>query len=85
MSHYQELIREAIASTGDTRTDDATCAIVEDLMRTNRSGLDHLSRDEFMAEAAGWLAEVDAPFVRDYCDALQLEVPQWAVRQRSAT
>lgn len=88
MSHYQELIREAIASTSSTRTDDATCALVEDWMRIDRSGLDGLSRSEFDALATGCFLDslaADTEFIRHYCEVSLLDVPEWATRQRSAT
>jgi hypothetical protein len=88
MSRYRELVRESIASTGDVRTDDATCALVEDWMRIDRIALDGLTAREFdwlASECFADLREADVEFVRQYCDACQLEVPEWARKEPSTT
>ena len=69
----------------DTRTaDPATVALVEDLMRSERSTLDGLSRDEFTRlarrsyrDARAWAScgAVDGITLADYCEAMGLAYP----------
>jgi len=74
MSAYAKLIAE-ITGTGDP----ATLALIEQLMRASRPGLDSLSPARFRAavrEAAGDAAELAREgMLAYYCDALGLAVP----------
>ena len=52
-------IRQAIVDAGyPAHTDPATLALVEDCMRTNRTSLDHLSREDLAVEACTALADL---------------------------
>jgi hypothetical protein len=71
---YASLIGNAIGTT-----DPATAAVVEDLMRTNRTGLDDLDPAQFARLARTAYADVAllaaAGELGTYCDALGLETP----------
>ncbi|MDX3110152.1 hypothetical protein [Nonomuraea angiospora] len=77
MSLYAQQISDAIG-----RNDPATLALVEDLMRINLTGLDHLTNTQLAALARRSLADAqeleEVGELRGYCDALGLAVPEWA-------
>lgn len=79
-SPYVTSIRQAIVVAGyPAHTDPATLALVEDCMRTNRTSLDHLSREDLAVEACTALADLTshADETRTLCDLLGLQVPYW--------
>lgn len=86
MSAYIKIIREAVVRHGRSdRADDDTAAWIEDLMRINRTGLDHLTRQDFEREALECLAALETPegmqLIRDNSDTFGLRVPSWARTQ----
>jgi hypothetical protein len=76
MSHYSKLIA---AQTG---ADETTAALVEELMRSDRTALDGLSVPEFTAAAHRALREAiemaAAGMLRGWCKAMGLAAPGWA-------
>jgi len=74
---YAMLISQA---TGET--DPSTIAVIEDLMRADRTALDALTVGEFAATAREALAELTALHAGGalvhYCAALGIAVPAWA-------
>jgi hypothetical protein len=74
MHPYARLIADTIGSD-----DTAALAVVEDIMRTDRTGLDGLSRPEFVAlarEAHGDMRAMGAAgMLAGYCKARGLAVP----------
>jgi hypothetical protein len=76
MSHYSKLI------TSQTGADETTAALVEELMRSDRTGLDGLSVPEFTATAYSALYEArvmaTAGMLRAWCAAKGLAAPAWA-------
>lgn len=79
---YQQAIAEAIETT-----DSATVALVEDLMRTEAGTLDALSPKRFATLARRSAADVAMLHregaLPDYCSALGLTVPAWAMAGRA--
>lgn len=77
MRPYAQAISEAI-----DHTDAATLALVEDVMRDGRSGLDGLTPAQFRWEAReAWVvvqAMHDAGELGPFCAAVQLDLPEWA-------
>lgn len=71
---YSTLIAEAIGTA-----DPATLAVVEELMRTDRTGLDGLTRSQFDREARLAFSDMAlmaaAGALPEYCEALGLEMP----------
>lgn len=71
---YGKLIAEAIGTA-----DPATVAVVEELMRTERTGLDGLTRGQFDREARIAFADMAlmaaAGELSGYCQAFGLDVP----------
>jgi hypothetical protein len=78
--------KQAIAQAIGT-ADPATLALVEDLMRTEAGTLDALSARRFAALARRCAADValmhDEGMLLDYCSALGLTVPAWAMAGRA--
>lgn len=74
MGTYKERIAAVIGTT-----DLPTLALVEELMRTDRTGLDGLSRSEFDALARQSYTDArlmaEAGQISMYCEALGLVVP----------
>ena len=74
MSSYSDLIGQAIR-----RDNPATLAVVEEIMRTERTGLDGLTKARFDHAARLAYADVQllaaAGMLADYCDALGLDMP----------
>lgn len=72
------MYKEAIAASVGT-TDLATLALIEDLMRAERTGLDGLSREQFRTAARRAMADAQlmaaAGELRGYCEALGLALP----------
>lgn len=77
MSHYQRYIAEAIGVQ-----DQPTLALVEELMRTDRTGLDGLDPKAFAALALQSLSDARGLHydgqLAFYCGALGLDLPAWA-------
>lgn len=77
MSIYTAAISNSIG-----RTDTESLALVEELMRVNRTALDHLSSSELAAiareafEDARLMDELD--MLASYCQMLGLGIPEWA-------
>lgn len=73
MSPYAKLIADQTGAAPDA------VALIEDLMRTDRTGLDHLTRAEFAAaviEAVRDAAELEAAgMLAFYCNAVGIPVP----------
>jgi hypothetical protein len=74
MTPYATAIAAAIGST-----DPAMIALVEEIMREDRSGLDSLPRAQFDAEARSARADIAglaaAGLLQEYCDALGVATP----------
>lgn len=85
MSGYTNLIREGIRATRPDLDDDRTAAVVEEIMRTNRTGLDHLTRAEFLHEAGAFAAVLEPAFVAVMCDLYGLPLPSWASSSERCT
>ena len=77
MSFYAKAIAAAIDSN-----DEPTVALVEEIMRTDRTGLDGLSAAQFSALARRSARDVTELHLSGeltmYCDALGLTLPSWA-------
>ena len=77
---YSALIARAITDAGyPAHTDPATLTLVEDCLRTNRTGLDHLSREALAVEACVILTDLIAhpDEARHLCELLGHDVPAW--------
>lgn len=79
-SPYANNIRQAILDAGyPAHTDPATLALIEDCLRTNRTGLDHLTREDLAVEACAAITDLTShpDETRTLCDLLGLHVPYW--------
>lgn len=77
---YGSLIAQAITDAGyPTHADGATLALIEDCLRTNRTALDHLSREDLAIEACIVLTDLTShpDETRTLCDLLGLDLPYW--------
>jgi hypothetical protein len=76
MSHYSKLIA---AHTG---ADETTAVLIEELMRSDRTGLDGLSVPEFTTAAYSALYQAremaTAGMLRGWCEAMGVAAPMWA-------
>jgi hypothetical protein len=74
MSPYAKLISEMTGST-----DDATLALIEELMRSERTALDYLSPGQFRRAAFDAVTDMremhEAGTLAGYCKALGLTIP----------
>lgn len=80
MSPYRDTIAQALTDVGFPEwADPATLALVEDCMRTNRCGLDHLSREDFAVEVYAIITDLAAhpDQTRDLCSLLGHDLPRW--------
>lgn len=80
MSSYTPTIQAAITAAGyPDHADEATAVLIEDCMRTNRSGLDHLSREDLAVEVALLIGDLtaDPSATRTLCDLLGFTEPSW--------
>jgi hypothetical protein len=79
---YMQAIAQALGTA-----DPATLALVEDLMRTEAGTLDALSAKRFTALARRSAADAEMLHregaLLDYCSALGLTVPAWAMAGRA--
>lgn len=79
-SPYGSIIAQAITDAGyPAHADPATLALIEDCLRTDRTALDHLTREELAIEACLELADLTGhpDDTRTLCELLGLEVPYW--------
>ena len=79
-SPYGSIIAQAITDAGyPAHTDPATLVLIEDCLRTNRTALDHLTREDLAVEACTALTDLtshpDETLI--LCDLLGLDVPYW--------
>lgn len=80
MTPYSSIISDALTEAGyPHHTDPATLALVEDCMRTQRTGLDHLSREDFLVEVAIIIGDLvtHPDHTRTLCDLLGFALPAW--------
>lgn len=80
MSSYTPTIQDAIVAAGyPHHADEATAILIEDCMRTNRSGLDHLTREDFTVEVGILIQDLtgDPEATRNLCDLLGFTEPTW--------
>ncbi len=88
MPGYDTLIAEAIATAGyPNHADAATVTLVEDCMRTNRTGLDHLTREAFTLEVALTIEDLTShpAETRTLCRMLGFATPAWLGDREEAT
>lgn len=88
MPGYDTLIAEAITSAGyPGHADEATVALIEDCMRTNRTGLDHLTREAFTLEVALLIEDLvsDPEATATLCRILGFATPTWLDNSEKAT
>ncbi len=88
MPGYGTVIAEAIAAAGyPGHTDNPTVALVEDCMRTNRTGLGHLTREAFSLEVALIIEDLTShpAETRTLCRMLGFATPAWLDDREEAT
>lgn len=82
-SLYGQIIMDTARELGlPEKADPATAALIEDMMRDGRSGLDGLTRAELAGEAASLLTHLEAPLVVEYAAALDMDCPSWAKERK---
>lgn len=87
LSAYRDVIATAITDAGyPDHLDTATISLVEDCLRTNRTGLDHLSREDFAVETYAILTDLihHPDQTRTLCELLGFEIPGWVERPPAA-
>ncbi|MER5322295.1 hypothetical protein [Streptosporangium roseum] len=82
---YAVMIREELIDADRTEhADPAMVALIEQVMRAERTSLDYLTREEFGDAVLKALNDVDELYaihvLRDYCRAHELAIPAWARR-----
>lgn len=87
-STYRAVTRQAIIDAGyPDHADEATITLIEDCLRSGRTGLDGLRREELIIETAAAIADLarHPEQAADLCSILGFSVPGWATAPTTPT